>query len=165
MVLPLNTFLYSRKKINALFGKNSDRTARCQAILHAVFFKPFTVALFPGILFSSFYHLGTSCFLGCCLSYPFITGHPDGFSSFIYSAVQNCGHNSMVDKRVTTCYVFQKIFGTEKVRFDPRCDLGFVGPPTKNDLKSKIGTGSFSHCFRLLGNTRLDFYLKPPPEK
>ena len=69
---------------------------------------------------------------------------------------------AVVDKRVTTCYVFQKIFGTEKVRFDPRCDLGFVGPLTKSDLKSKIETGSFSHCFRLLGHTRLDFYLKPP---
>ena len=72
---------------------------------------------------------------------------------------------AVVDKRVTTCYVFQKIFGTEKVRFDPRCDLGFVGPVTKSDLNSKIGTGSFSHCFRLFGNTQLDFYLKPPPEK
>lgn len=68
---------------------------------------------------------------------------------------------AVVDKRVTTCYVFQKVFGISKVRFDACCDLGFVGPLAKNDLKAKIGTGSFSHCFKLLGNTRLDFYLKP----
>ncbi len=67
---------------------------------------------------------------------------------------------AVVDKRVTTCYVFQKVFGTDKVKYNPRCDLGFVGPLTKSDLKSKIGTGSFSHRFQLLGNTRLDFFLK-----
>jgi hypothetical protein len=70
---------------------------------------------------------------------------------------------AVVDKRVTTCYVFQKVFGTEKVRFDPRCDLGFVGPVTKNDIKSKIGTASFSYGFKLVGSTRLDFYLRPAP--
>jgi hypothetical protein len=72
---------------------------------------------------------------------------------------------AVVDKRVTTCYVFQKVFGTDKVRYDPRCDLGFVGPLIKSDLKSKIGTASFFHCFRLLGSTRLDFYLRPPTEQ
>lgn len=69
---------------------------------------------------------------------------------------------AVVDKRVTTCYVFQKVFGTDKVRFNPRCDLGFVGPLIKSDLKSKIGTGSFSHCFRVVGGTNLDFYLRLP---
>ena len=71
---------------------------------------------------------------------------------------------AVVDKRVSTCYVFQKVFGPELVQFNPRCDLGFVGPVTRRDLKSKIGTGSFSHRFRLVGNSRLDFFLKPPPE-
>jgi hypothetical protein len=71
---------------------------------------------------------------------------------------------ALVDKRVTTCYVYQKVFGTDKVKYNPRCDLGFVGPLTHSDLKSKIGTGSFAHRFRLLGRTRLDFYLKPQPE-
>jgi hypothetical protein len=28
----------------------------------AIFTKPFTNAAFPGIVFSSFYHLGTSCY-------------------------------------------------------------------------------------------------------
>ena len=72
---------------------------------------------------------------------------------------------AVVDKRVSTCYVFQKVFGAGLVKFNPRCDLGFVGPVTRRDLKSKIGTGSFSHGFRLVGNSRLDFVLKSPAEK
>lgn len=71
---------------------------------------------------------------------------------------------ALVDKRVSTCYVFQKVFGSDRVKFNPRCDLGFVGPVTQRDLKSKIGTGSFSHRFRLVGNTRLDFVLKRPED-
>ena len=71
---------------------------------------------------------------------------------------------AVVDKRVSTCYVFQKVFGVERVKFNPRCDLGLVGPVSKRDLKSKIGTGSFSHRFRVAGNTQLDFVLKPPPD-
>ncbi len=31
--------------------------------ISGVFLKPFTYALFPAMLFSSFYHLGTSCFM------------------------------------------------------------------------------------------------------
>ena len=58
----------------------------------AVFFlKPFTYALFLAILFSLFYHLGTSCLMGCGLSNPIITGFPDGFSNF-YHYVQNSGN-------------------------------------------------------------------------
>jgi len=72
---------------------------------------------------------------------------------------------AVVDKRVTTCYVFQKVFGTEKVRFAPHCDLGFVGPVTKSDIKSKIGTASFSHGFRLVGRTRLAFFSLRPASK
>ena len=66
---------------------------------------------------------------------------------------------AVVDKRVSTCYVFQKVFGPDKVKFNPWCDLGFVGPVTKNDLKPKIGGSDFSHSLRLLGNTRLDLIL------
>lgn len=67
---------------------------------------------------------------------------------------------AVVDKRVSTCYVFQKVFGLDKVKFNSRCDLGFVGPVTKNNLNSKIGGGSFSDGLKLVGNTRLDFVPK-----
>ena len=40
--------------------------------LYGVFFKPFTCALFLGMLFLLFYHLGTSCFLPNSI----ITGSP-----------------------------------------------------------------------------------------
>jgi hypothetical protein len=56
-----------------------------------VFVKPFTVALFLGIVFSSFYHLGTSCFWGCCLLNPIVTGVPGGFSIIIFYLMQDRG--------------------------------------------------------------------------
>ncbi len=58
-----------------------------------VCFKSFTGAAFPGILFSSFYHLGTSCFIGLFFLNPIITGFPDGFSIFNQITVQNSAIN------------------------------------------------------------------------
>ena len=68
--------------------------------------------------------------------------------------------SAILDKRVATCYVFQKLFGIDKVKFDARCDLCFVGPVTKADLKSKIGGGAFMHTFRIFGNSELNFIMK-----
>ena len=67
---------------------------------------------------------------------------------------------AIVDKRAATSYVFQKLFGVDKVKFDARCDLCFVGPVTKADLKSRMGGGSFMHTFRIVGNSQLDFMMK-----
>ena len=68
--------------------------------------------------------------------------------------------SAIVDKRAATCYVFQKLFGIDKVKFDARCDLCFVGPVTKADLKSKMGGGAFMHTFRIFGNSELNFIMK-----
>ena len=100
---------------------------------------------------------------------PEATAPSDNLKTFnidLINVVQKLGQPifAVVDKRVSTCYVFQKVFGPGRVKFNPRCDLGFVGPVTRRDLKSKIGTGSFSHGFRLVGNSRLDFVLKPPED-
>ena len=99
---------------------------------------------------------------------PEATAPSDGNMSFDFdfiNVVKNTDQPvfAIVDKRVSTCFVFQKIFGLDKVRFNPKCDLGFVGPITRSDLNSKIGTGSFSHSFRVLGNSKLNFYMKPMP--
>jgi hypothetical protein len=51
--------------------------------LRAIFFKTFTVALFLGILFLLFYHLGTSCFWVLLVLNPIVTRVPDGFSTSI----------------------------------------------------------------------------------
>jgi hypothetical protein len=98
---------------------------------------------------------------------PETTTPSDQFATFDFDLINivkkaNQPVYAVVDKRVTTCYVFQKVFGADKVKFDPRCDLGFVGPVIQNDIKSKIGTASFSYGFKLVGRTRLDFYLRPP---
>ena len=61
--------------------------------LRAILFKTFTVTLFLGIVFSLFYHLGTSCFGVWLLLNPIVTGAPDGFSIIIYCVVQNRGIN------------------------------------------------------------------------
>ena len=68
--------------------------------------------------------------------------------------------SAIVDKRATTCYVFQKLFGVDKVIFDARCDLCFVGPVTKEDLNSRLGGGAFMHSFRIFGNSELNFIMK-----
>ena len=68
--------------------------------------------------------------------------------------------SAIVDQRVATCYVFQKLFGADKVKFDARCELCFVGPVTKADLKSSMSGGAFVHTFRIFGNSQLDFTMK-----
>ena len=84
------------------------------------------------------------------------------FDFDLINVVKNTEHSlfAIVDKRAATSYVYQKLFGTDKVRFDARCDLCFVGPITKMDLKSRMGGGSFMHTFRLFGNSQLDFTMK-----
>ncbi len=96
---------------------------------------------------------------------PETTAPSDGTPTFdfdLINVVKNADHpvSAIVDKRVTTCYVYQKVFGIDKVHFDPRCDLCFVGPVTKKDLKSPIGGGAFMHTFRLFGKTKLNFITK-----
>lgn len=96
---------------------------------------------------------------------PETTAPSDGTTAFDFDLINVVvkSHrpvSAIVDKRVATCYVFQKLFGADKVKFDPRCDLCFVGPVTKTDLKSKIGSGAFMHTFRLFGSSQLDFTMK-----
>ncbi len=67
----------------------------------------------------------------------------------------------IVDKRLSTSYVFQKIFGEEKVVYDPKRDLCFVGPFTKDDIKKRIGSGAFLHSYRLFGKTKLSLQMRP----
>ncbi len=65
----------------------------------------------------------------------------------------------IVDKRMGTCYVLQKVFGVDKVKYDPKWGLGFVGPCTKNDIKTKISSESFSHCIRVFSKKELNLHM------
>jgi hypothetical protein len=67
----------------------------------------------------------------------------------------------IVDKRVSTCYVLQKILGVDKVRYDSLLRLGFVGPCSRKDLKA-IGdppSASFTGAAKVLGNAELRMRL------
>jgi hypothetical protein len=96
---------------------------------------------------------------------PETTAPSDGTLTFdfdLINVVTKADHpvSAIVDKRAATCYVFQKLFGIDKVKFDARCDVCFVGPLTKADLKSRMGGGAFMHTFRIFGNSELNFIMK-----
>ena len=64
----------------------------------------------------------------------------DGALTFNYDylyIIKNTDHPvyAIVDKRVSTCYVYQKIFGLKKVNYNAFKHLGFLGPCTKHDIK------------------------------
>jgi hypothetical protein len=69
---------------------------------------------------------------------------------------------AIVDKRVSSCYVFQKLLGPDKVRYSVIYHLGFVGPCTKYDLKEidhREPSSAFSLKFNPAGNTELRLKL------
>jgi len=64
----------------------------------------------------------------------------------------------IVDYRLSTCYVFQVIFGLDKARFSAIHELGFVGPCDKHDLAQldlEPLTAVLLRNARLLGNTEV----------
>jgi predicted O-methyltransferase YrrM len=62
---------------------------------------------------------------------------------------------AILDKRLGTCYVLQKIFGIDKVRYDPSLGLSFIGPCQRKDIRSKISGKSFSHNLSALRKKKL----------
>jgi len=64
----------------------------------------------------------------------------------------------IVDYRLSTSYVFQIVFGLDKVKFSAYHELAFVGPCTKDDLipmELEPLTATFLRNARLFGNTEL----------
>lgn len=89
----------------------------------------------------------------------------DGTSSFDFDYINVVMKSDkpvfgIIDKRLGTSYVFQKIFGLEKVVYDPKRDLCFVGPFTKEDIRARVGTSSFLHSFKIIGKTKLDLHMR-----
>jgi predicted O-methyltransferase YrrM len=65
----------------------------------------------------------------------------------------------IVDKRVTTGYVLQRLLGPKLARYDARKHLCFVGPASRADLRSidpKRASEAFRDSFRLLGGSNLE---------
>ena len=70
--------------------------------------------------------------------------------------------SAIIDKRVSSCYVFQKVLGKEKVKYNAITHLGFVKPSCKNDLLDfdRVTPSSvFISSFNLFKNSILDFKL------
>ncbi len=68
----------------------------------------------------------------------------------------------IIDKRVSTCYVLQKIFGIDKIKYNSITHLGFLGPCTKHDLRQinhQTPSLAFSDSFKLFRNTELKLKL------
>jgi hypothetical protein len=95
---------------------------------------------------------------------PGTTAPSDGTTSFDFDFINVVRRSNkpvfgIVDKRMGTCYVLQKVFGVDKVKYDAKLDLGFVGPCTQEDIRSKISSESFSHRIRMFGQNELNLHM------
>lgn len=65
--------------------------------------------------------------------------------------------SAILDGRLSTAYVFQKILGEEKVRYDPITQQSFIGPCSKSDIRIFENDVVFKSSIRLYGLTRFHF--------
>lgn len=69
---------------------------------------------------------------------------------------------AIVDDRLSTSYVYQKVFGVSNVRYSTRHRLSFIGPITGKDL---LGMERQKPCFirnfRFFGATKLEIEMQP----
>lgn len=93
----------------------------------------------------------------------------DGTRSFDFDflhVVRRAEHPvfGIVDGRLTTCYVLQKVFGHKKFRFDVYRNLGYCGPCTRHDMRTVTRSSSIAlaHSLRLIGPTRFHLSMEPP---
>jgi hypothetical protein len=86
------------------------------------------------------------------------------FDFDLIRVVEKADHpvHAVVDDRLSTSFVYQKVFGPEKARYDTSHRLCFVGPVTRGDL---LGMDSQKPCFirsfRYFGNSELDIRMQP----
>ena len=68
---------------------------------------------------------------------------------------------ALVDKRVSSCFVYQKCLGTNIVSYDAIQHIGFVKPCNKHDLLDfpVIPSEAFTASMSLFGSSRLDLRL------
>jgi hypothetical protein len=100
---------------------------------------------------------------------PSTVAHSDGTRTFDFDylhVVRSADHPvfGIVDGRLTTCYVLQKVFGPDKFRFDVLRNLGYVGPCTRHDMRTIARSSSIAlvHSRRLLRPTRFHLVMEPP---
>lgn len=66
---------------------------------------------------------------------------------------------AFVDRRHTTVFAMQALFGIDKVRFDYVREIGFIGPCSAKDLEPKAQVSHRLACWR--PTPRLWFFQKP----
>lgn len=86
------------------------------------------------------------------------------FNFDLIHVVRNSKTNlfAIVDKRISSCFVYQKIFGLNKVRYNAISHLCSVGPLNKYDLldfDKSTPSKAFTKSFKFYGNSKLNFIL------
>lgn len=68
----------------------------------------------------------------------------------------------LIDKRLSTCFVYSKIFGNKKMRYDEVRSLGIVGPCLPADIREpkKSSSVAFSGKLRPFGWTQFDMDIE-----
>ena len=95
---------------------------------------------------------------------PKYISNTDNGSSFDFDflhVVRNANKpvSALIDKRVSTVFVLQKLLGAEKVYYSSIKGLGFVKSVSKKDLgniSTSISSSNFTKSFHLLGNSKLE---------
>jgi predicted O-methyltransferase YrrM len=89
----------------------------------------------------------------------------DGSLTFDFDFIHVLRHSErpihgLVDKRVSTCFVLQRLLGSALVRYDATKHLGFIGPASRTDIRQfnpKAPSEAFLQSFCLVGNSELSF--------
>jgi len=69
--------------------------------------------------------------------------------------------SGLIDKRLSTCFVLQQVFGFEKIRYSNIYGLGYIYSCNKNDLgilPDNLSSENFSKFFKILNRNRLRLY-------
>ena len=68
----------------------------------------------------------------------------------------------LIDKRLSTCFVYAKIFGNSKIRYDEVRSMGIVGPCLPGDLRQpkKSSSAAFTGKLRPFGRTIFDMDIE-----
>jgi hypothetical protein len=68
----------------------------------------------------------------------------------------------LIDKRLSTCFVYAKIFGNKKIRYDEVRSLGIVGPCLPTDIREpkKSSSAAFSGRLKTFGRTLIDMDIE-----
>ena len=96
---------------------------------------------------------------------PNSTSPSDGMKTFDidYIKIVERSHTpvwGVVDNRLNSSYIFQKVLGVKKARYDVAQRLCWLGPCARNDLRVSESKSGFSESFRAFGTVRLNLIMQ-----